>query len=156
MPFHVRALPRELFEYLFTLSPEELTRHRAVRQTVTATPGTPCRVSLRDAEPGEEVILLHYVHQPAESPFHASHAIYVRVNAVQAQPLQDEIPAFLRPRLLSLRAFDERGMMQDAEVVEGELVEPEIQSLLQRPQVAYLHVHNARQGCYLARVDPAF
>ena len=153
MNFQVKALSRDPFEHLFSLSEDELAKHRAVRQRVTKTPGTPCRVSLQDAAPGEEVILLHFVHQPAESPFHASHAIYVRTNAQQAKPAPNEIPNFLRTRLLSVRAFDANGMMLNADVAEGTEVEHLIATSFGLPMVDYLHIHNARQGCYLARVD---
>jgi hypothetical protein len=155
MTFQVHALSREPFEHLFTMSDADLAQHRALRQRVTAKPGTPCRVSLQDAEPGEEVILLHYVHQPADSPFHASHAIYVRTNAIEAKPAPDEIPVLLRTRLLSLRAFSSNGMMLAADVVAGTEAELQISAMLKPSEVEYLHIHNAKQGCYLARVNRA-
>jgi hypothetical protein len=155
MSFQINALPREPFEQLFTMTAEELAQHRALRERVTKTPGTPCRVSLQDAEPGEDVILLHYTHQAADSPFHASHAIYVRVNASQAKPMKDEVPAFLRTRLLSLRAFDNKGIMLEADVVPGTEVEHSINRFLSQPETSYVHIHNAKQGCYMARADRA-
>jgi hypothetical protein len=44
-------------------------------------------------------------------------------------------------------------MMQDADVAEGQHVEPVIDRLLGAPGTAYLHLHFARHGCYIARVD---
>jgi hypothetical protein len=117
--------------------------------------GYPCRVSLVDAAPGEELVLAHYEHQPAATPFRASHAVYVRVEAEEARPAPDEVPALLRKRLLSLRAFDEAGMMIAADVVDGREVEPVIERLLANPAAAYLHAHYAKQGCYAARIDRA-
>jgi Protein of unknown function (DUF1203) len=155
MSFQICALPRNRFEHLFTLSNEDLLTHRALRERVTRKPGTPCRVSLQDAEPGEDVILLHYTHQAADSPFHASHAIYVREHAEEARLAPDEIPAFLRTRLLSIRAFDNQGMMLDADVIPGTGLEPTIESLFERTPAEYLHIHSAKQGCYLARADRA-
>ncbi len=153
MSFQISALPREAFEPLFGMSDEKLRSHRAMRQRVTRTPGTPCRISLQDAAVGEEVILLHYTHHPAESPFHAGHAIYVRVDAAQAMPRPGEIPPMLRSRLLSVRGFDAAGMMRNAGVTPGEALASTIEGLLAEESVAYLHLHNAREGCYLARAD---
>ncbi len=153
--FQIHALPYDRFQHFFTMTPDELQQHRAIRQTVLKSPGYPCRVSLQDGAVGEQVILLHYTHQPAESPFHASHGLFVRENAVEAKPAAGEIPVFLNHRLLSLRAFDEHGMMLNAEVAPGNELPTKIPAMLQEPQVAYLHLHNAREGCYLARVDRA-
>ena len=59
----------------------------------------------------------------------------------------------MRGRLLSVRAFDAEGMALDADVVEGDEMEQLIDRLLVNPDVDRLHVHTARQGCYLGRVD---
>jgi hypothetical protein len=61
----------------------------------------------------------------------------------------------MRVRLLSLRAYDAAGMMLDADVVEGTEVEPIIERLFANPDVSYIHVHNAKQGCYSGRIDRA-
>lgn len=152
MPFQIHALPYERFAPLFKLSDAELTRAGAARTVVDATPGTPCRVSLADAEPGETVILLNFEHQPANSPYRASHAIFVRENAKQAFPEVGEVPEVLTSRLISVRAFDGRHYMVDADVVEGADLSEAIPGMLLNPDVSYLHLHNARPGCFAARV----
>ena len=117
--------------------------------------GYPCRVSLQDAEPGEEVLLVHYEHQNAATPFRASHAVYVRVNAQQARLAIDEVPEMFRSRMLSLRAFDHRGMMLAADLAGGESLEEKMSEVLEDPSIAYLHIHFAKPGCYAARADRA-
>jgi hypothetical protein len=155
MSFRISALPSSAFEPLFGLPDEELARRNVVRKTVDHHPGFPCRVSLADAEIGETVLLLNYEHQPANSPYRATHAIFVREGAQEAHPQIDEIPAVLRSRLLSVRAFDETGMMLDADAVMGEALEPVLERFFADDRVAYLHLHNAKPGCYAARVDRA-
>ena len=61
----------------------------------------------------------------------------------------------LRSRLLSVRAFDDAGMLVNADVVDGRKLEAVIARLFDAAGVAYLHVHFARMGCYAARVDGA-
>ena len=153
MSFQIHALEYEPFATFFQCNREELERQQALLQVVKTKPGTPCRVSLQDAEPGETVLLVNHMHQPANTPFRASHAIYVRQNAVQARPATEEIPEMLRTRLLSVRAFSAEGMMLDADVVPGSSLETMITAMFENPDTATLHLHNARQGCYLARVE---
>lgn len=153
MPFQIRALPAEPFAPLFAMSDDELRERGAVRQTVDRTPGFPCRVSLADAEPGEVVVLVHYEHQPARTPYRAGHAIYVREGAAEARPAPGEVPEVLRRRLLSVRAFDAAGMMVGADVVDGRALELVVERLFADARVSYLHLHNAKPGCYAARVD---
>ena len=59
----------------------------------------------------------------------------------------------MRVRLLSLRAYDAEGMMLDADVVDGKDVESVIIRLFSLPQVAYIHAHNAKRGCYSGRIE---
>jgi hypothetical protein len=152
MSFRITGLPAHPFAALFPLSDAELAARGAVRRVADAKPGFPCRISLTDAEVGDEVILLHYEHQPAATPFRASHAIYVRAGERTFDAV-DVVPAQLRTRLLSVRAFDRGDMMIAADVVDGGELEAAIDRLF--AGAAYLHVHFARQGCYAARVDRA-
>jgi hypothetical protein len=41
----------------------------------------------------------------------------------------------------------------NAEVVAGLNLRKTIAEMFREPAVAYLHLHNARQGCYMARVS---
>src|ERR1700682_4267706 len=118
MSFRITGLPVTEFADLFALSDDALRARRAVRQIVAARLTYPCRISLTDAELGEKVILVNYEHQRAASPYRASHAIYVREGEVTYDAV-DEVPDQLRRRVLSLRAFDENGMIVGADLVDG-------------------------------------
>jgi hypothetical protein len=155
MSFQITGLRAAEFEPLFALSNEKLRAHQAVRVVADRKSGFPCRVSLRDAEPGETLLLVNYEHLAVASPYRSRHAIYVREHAQDAQLEVNEVPEVLLTRLLSLRAFDGAGMMCDADVIPGTELAPAIIRMLARSSVAYLHVHNAKPGCYAARVDRA-
>ncbi|MEO9876547.1 MAG: DUF1203 domain-containing protein [Anderseniella sp.] len=153
MSFLIQSLEPDQFGSLFSMSDDELQQHHARRVTVEQNPGTPCRVSLQDAEIGEEVILLHYEHLPEDSPFRSSHAIYVRNNAAQCFLDEDEIPALFRHRLMSVRAFSKDHIMINADATEGTHLEPVLKRFLDDQNVAYIHLHYAKPGCFAARVE---
>jgi hypothetical protein len=154
MRFRITGLPAEQFAGLFSLSDQELAARGAVRRVADAKPGYPCRVSLTDAEPGQEVILTHFEHHAVDSPFRASHAIYVRKGEETYEAI-DQVPEQLRLRLLSVRAFDDKGMLVGADVVDGKELEGVIDRLLADDRADYLHVHYAKPGCYAARIERA-
>ncbi|MFD0859451.1 DUF1203 domain-containing protein [Roseovarius aquimarinus] len=155
MTFQIHALPAEPFEPLFRLSDGELAARKARRMIVSEHPGTPCRVSLADAEIGDTVILLNHQYLPTQSPYAASHAIYVREGVPSAEPAPGEVPAVLRTRLISVRAFDVTDMMIHADAVPGTALEEMLEEGLSLRGAAYIHLHYAKAGCYAAKVTKA-
>jgi hypothetical protein len=150
MSFRITGLPAETFAPLFDLSDDELRARGAVRRI--ADNAYPCRISLTDAEPGDELLLVNYEHHPVDSPYRMRFAIYVRRGEEQYDAI-DRVPEQLRTRMLAVRSFDAAGMMIDRELIDGRQVEQVIERLFADPKAAYLHVHYAAPGCYAARVD---
>jgi len=155
MSFRITGLSPEPFQQFFGLSDAELSTLGIKRYIVDKNPGFPDRIELSDAEPGQTVLLLNHVCQPADTPYRASHAIFVREGATQAYDAINRIPESMRVRLLSLRAYSADGMMLEADVVEGAVMEPVITRFFANPDVSYIHAHNAKRGCYAARIDRA-
>jgi len=153
MAFRITGLSAEPFQHLYGLPDQELARLGVKRIIVNAKPGYPDRIELRDAEPGETVLLLNYTHQPAATPYRASHAIFIREGAIETFDRVNEIPEAMQCRLLSLRAFGADHMLLDAEVAMGSECSAAIEQLLGNPAVAYIHAHNAKQGCYSGRIE---
>lgn len=154
--FRLVGLEPARFDPLFALDDAQLRARGAVRVRADASPGFPCRVSLEDAQPGDELLLLPYEHQPARSPYRASGPVYVRRGARQAVLEPGELPPYVTRRLISLRGYDAGDMMVEAGVAEGDALRPEIERLLHDARVRYIHLHNARRGCFscaLERVD---
>ena len=153
MAFRILGLDPAPFRPLYGLSDEALTRRGVRRARVDAMPGFPDRIELCDVAVGGSVLLLNHVHQPADTPYRAAHAIFVREGAERAADLVDEVPLVLRRRPISLRAFDAAGWMLDADLADGAALEPGIERLFADPQVAYLQAHYAKRGCYAARIE---
>jgi hypothetical protein len=134
------------------MPPHELQRHRAVLRVADAKPGFPCRVSLEDASIGERVLLVHFEHLAVDSPFRASHAIYVREGTRTRTFAPGEVPELFRTRQLSLRCFDADAMLIDAHLTEGTQLESVLVEALRHARVAHVDIHFAKPGCFGARV----
>ena len=155
MSFQISGLKVTEFAALKGLSDAELAARGARRVTADHYPGFPCRVSLVDAQPGERLLLVNYEHLAVATPYRSRYAIYVREDAHEARPAVDEIPQALRIRLLSLRAFSAAGELLEADVAAGDALPGVIERMFANPEVAYLHAHNAKPGCYAARIERA-
>ena len=134
----------------------------AVRRVVADQPlSFPCRRCLRDAEPGEPLLLLAYDPFLGASPYRQPGPIFVHEAECSADPADlastaaRPAPDQLRRRRLSVRSFDAAHLMVGAELTDGEAVADVPRRMLSDPRATYLHVHNAAPGCFAVRVDPA-
>ena len=155
MGFRIVGLPEKDFAPLFSLSDDQLAERGAVRRIADArSPGYPCRVSLTDSKPGDELLLINYEHHPVNSPYRMRFAIFVRQGERTYDEI-DQVPEQLRIRQLAVRAFDSDAMMIGWELIDGHELESAIERLLADPRTEYLHVHYAAPGCYAAKVTRA-
>jgi hypothetical protein len=146
--FRLIGLAFEPFSDLFALSDADLLMRNAHRVFAATKPGYPCRVSLADAEVGDELLLLPFEHQPANSPYKASGPIFVRKGAVRADVDVGVMPDYVRTRLISVRAYDAGHLMTDAVVCAGRDAGAAIERMFAGAEVAYVHLHNANRGCF--------
>ena len=149
MAFRVTGLSPEPFRHLYGLSDDELAAHGAKRYIAGQEGGFPDRIEMRDAEPGEALLLLNHLYQPCGYALTAPATPFSCWKERSKPMIASTIfPMSCALRLLSLRAFDEEGMMLDGDVVEGRQIESVIERFFANPDVAYIHVHNAKRGCY--------
>jgi hypothetical protein len=154
MSFRVLGLNPNLFMDLHSLSDADLAARGVQRVRVERKPDAPCRISLDDAEVGETVLLLNYDHQPADTPYRQQGPIFVRETNARFEAT-DVIPPALAVRPLSLRGFDADHMMIEADIVDGADAAELVERFFGNPNVAYIHAHYAKRGCYAARFDRA-
>jgi hypothetical protein len=146
--FQLSGIDHVQFEPLFALPDEQLEKLCAIRRIATESQGFPCRVSLEDAEVGEELLLLPFQHQPAASPYRASGPIFVRRGATRKTLEIGEVPTYITRRLISVRAYDSSDIMVAATVCDGSAVRGELDRYFGDAGVEYIHLHNAKQGCF--------
>ncbi|MEP6505629.1 MAG: DUF1203 domain-containing protein [Betaproteobacteria bacterium] len=151
--FRLVGLAADTFQPFFAMDDQALAATSVRRVVADSSPGYPCRVTLEDAQVGETLLLLSYEHLSEMSPYRAGGPIFVREGARRAELAPGDLPPYITRRLMSVRAYDARHMMVDAEVCAGEGVREPIERLLGNEAVAYLHLHNAKRGCFFARVE---
>ena len=151
--FRLVGLGADNFEPFFAMSDDELIALGARRVVADESPGFPCRVSLADAEVGDELLLLPFEHLSARSPYRASGPVYVRARAQRAVLEPGVIPPYVTRRLMSVRAYDASDMMVAGEVCEGADVHATLERLMADDAVAFIHLHNAKRGCFSCRVE---
>lgn len=154
MTYRITGLSPEPFTPLFAMDDAALAEHRAERVTATAKPGFPCRISLDDAEAGEELILLHHVSHDVATPYRSAYAIYVRADVAPATYV-DAVPPVMANRPIALRGFDVSGRLKGASLAAPGTADAAIRALFEDAAIAYIHAHNAAHGCFAARVDRA-
>jgi hypothetical protein len=154
MTFRIVGLDATPFAHLHVLSDAELAAVGAERVRIAERHSAPCRISLDDAEVGEIVLLLNHTHQPADTPYHQQGPIFIRETNQRFDAI-GIIPPALARRTLSLRAFDAKHMMIDADLVEGKHAAERIDRFFANPETAYIHAHYARRGCFAALIERA-
>jgi hypothetical protein len=153
MTYRIAGLDPAPFRPLFGLSDEQLEQRGMKRMTVDS-PKFPCRVSLVDRALGETVILVNHVSHDVANPYRATHAIFVAEDAEPAE-FVDEVPPAFETRMLSLRGFDEAGMMADAVITQPGEADEGIRQLFANPAIATIHAHNSARGCFSAKIERA-
>jgi len=115
-------------------------------------PGYPCRQCLRDAEIGEELILVSHDPFTGESPYRSASPIFLHKTPCQPPSDLHELTSQLTIRQLSVRAFDRGEMMLDAASIPGDHLADSIAELFSDQAVERIHVHNAPRGCWAVSV----
>lgn len=154
MTFRIVGLDPEQFRHLHALSDADLAAHGAERVRIQSVHTAPCRVSLDDVAAGGVALLLNYTHQPAPTPYRQQGPVFVSEPQRRAE-YRGEIPSALARRTLSLRGFDAAHMMIEADLTEGAEAAALIERVFANPDVAYIHAHYARRGCFAATVERA-
>lgn len=153
MTYSIRGLDPQQFAPFFAMSGEELASRRALRTRAKASAGFPCRVSLRDADEGEELLLVNYENHATQTPYRNAFAIFVRKDAEAPARFVDTVPPVFEGRPIALRGYDANGMLASARLALPGEVDRIIRELLEDGTIAYIDAHNAAHGCFSARIE---
>lgn len=115
--------------------------------------GEPLRCCLRFAHPGEEIALISWAPFTEVSPWREVGPVFVHAGPC-AGPASTGIPGGLSRGPLLLRTYLADGSMDydHHTLVGAEDVEPMLEDLLAKPEVATVHVRTVLPQCFLYAV----
>ena len=113
----------------------------------------PCRSCLRTFREGaEERVLFTWDTFAGVDGYPSPGPVFIHRDA--CEPWSGEgLPPELRPLALMLEGYGAGRWPVAREAVRDGRVEEAAERLFANPAVAYVHVHNADAGCYVARVE---
>jgi hypothetical protein len=115
--------------------------------------GQPLRCCLRLSRPGEETALIAYRPAGTAGAYAEIGPVFVHASACAGYPADSGWPPEYRDRQQVLRAYDARGRIVDALLVEGASAEAAIGKLLADPAHVVVHSRNLLYGCYMFAIS---
>jgi uncharacterized protein DUF1203 len=120
--------------------------------------GVPCRHCQRDVAAGEPYLILAYRPFPEAQPYAEVGPIFLHADACERYPVSGEPPEmFLKRKSYLIKGYHQNDRIYYGT---GQIVPPAdlaaaAARLLERDDVAYVHVRSATNNCYQCRIDRA-
>jgi uncharacterized protein DUF1203 len=148
---------------IHALAPELLERVRATGLDASGNPvarvtaqGTePLRCCLRNARPGEALILFGHEPPIGASPYREVGAVFACAEPCPGFADPSSYPAAWHGKPQVVRSYDQRGWIHEALVHDGQDPEAAIARLLADPEAVQVHSRNVAYGCFMFRVTRA-
>ncbi|WP_203839204.1 DUF1203 domain-containing protein [Winogradskya humida] len=116
----------------------------------TAEGGEPLRCCLRDATPGEDIMLFGYAPELPPSPYREIGPVFAHAEPCDTTHDENAYPADWLGRPQVLRAYDRDGRIHPAtRVHDGTDPTAAITDILTDPDVVQIHSRNVSYGCYM-------
>ncbi len=116
----------------------------------------PCRHCLQYAKPGDGLILFSY--RPFAEPvlYQEVGPVFIHADACERYSDPDAFPPAFEGRPLILRPYTDQHAIADSQVIAEAGRAPELAAtMLENPDVAYVHARSLSRGCYLFRIERA-
>jgi hypothetical protein len=117
--------------------------------------GAPCRHCLRDAQPGDELLLGSYRMPRPEGIYWTPSPIFVHAGPCERFARINEIAPIVRNRLVSVRAYDreDQCLYDLGHAGDGDAIDDKLVRALDDPRTAFVSIHTAKPGCMLCQVE---
>ncbi|HTW97546.1 MAG TPA: DUF1203 domain-containing protein [Acidimicrobiales bacterium] len=120
-----------------------------------ASGGEPLRCCLRDARPGDELLLFAYELPLPAGPYQETGPIFVHAERCAGWSGEERYPSEWTRRPQVLRAYDAHGAIHEAtRVHDGTRSEAQLAEVLAQPGVVEVHSRNIAYGCFMFRATP--
>ncbi len=153
--FRCIPIPTETAERFRTTGRDDAGN--ALIHRIAAAGEAPCRHCLRDARAGEAMLLGSY-HLPGPLGIYWTPSpIFIHADSCDRYDRMDHIAETVRPRLVSVRAYDAEDMcLYDlGRVSDGDAVDEAVARAIGDERTAFVNIHTAKPGCLLCRVERA-
>lgn len=120
--------------------------------------GVPCRHCLRNVRAGEDYLILAYRPFPELQPYAETGPVFLHADECERAPETDVIPELFRATpdyIVRGYGHDDRIVYGTGAVTSTHQICNRSHELLQRPDIAYLHMRSARNNCYQCRIERA-
>ena len=120
--------------------------------------GVPCRHCQGDVAEGGRYLILAYRPFPRPQPYAEIGPIFLHADPCERYPETDQVPAMFLAResyLLKGYGRDDRIVYGTGQIVESAEAAEAASRILDRDDVAYVHVRSALNNCFACRIDRA-
>ncbi|TWG95507.1 uncharacterized protein DUF1203 [Mesorhizobium sp. J18] len=118
----------------------------------------PCRHCLRTVPEGRPYLILAYRPFPGLQPYAETGPIFLCAEECERAPESDVMPGMFRmvpDYIVRGYGYDDRIVYGTGAVTPKKDICTYAHMLLQRDDIAYLHMRSARNNCYQVRIDRA-
>jgi hypothetical protein len=154
MPIRFLALPTEIVRALQDGAPDSYGF--VAERKVSDGQGVPCRHCLKIVAAGKGYLVLAHRPFPKLQPYAETGPIFLCAEACERAAVSGAVPAMMRgtPDYI-VRGYgeDDRIVYGSGGVVPTDAIPTRAAELLERPEIAYLHVRSARNNCYQVRIE---
>jgi hypothetical protein len=149
--FRIDAIPADRLNHLRSTRTDDAGE--PLRPFVTDEAGAPLRCCLRDADAGERLVLIAYRPDGTAGAYREIGPVFVHAEPCEGYDPTIGYPEGFRPRPQIFRAYDKKGRITDAVLVEGADAEPALEKLLADLGIATIHSRNVLYGCYMFAIN---
>jgi Protein of unknown function (DUF1203) len=142
-----QAIPAEELDAIRAAGRDEAGNPLEVQ--VHAEGGAPLRCCLREARPGERLLLIAYSPPGTAGAYAERGPVFVHADRCPGYRAPHQYPAELMGRQQVVRAYDRQGRIAGGVLAgDGQQAQGVIAELLARPEVELVHLRNVGYGCY--------
>ena len=156
MTLRYKPMPSDLAARYRRLEPDAYGQ--APERHISDGQGMPCRHCLANINAGDAYLILAYRPFPALQPYAETGPIFLHAEKCPAYDGRGDLPPILttsKDYLLRGYGHDDRIVYGTGAVTPVEDVKTRAGELLDRPDIAYVHVRSARNNCYQCRIERA-
>lgn len=118
-------------------------------------PGHPCRHCLQNIDAGQSLYVLAYRPFPSLQPYAETGPIFLHATPCPRYACEESLPPILSSSDYIVRGYglDDRIVYGSGAVTPTDDIAARAASLLERDDIAYVHVRSARNNCYQCRIE---